>query len=282
MRGATNLPKKIRPVESDSMAKTAAPSTRDLREALKKNELTVYYQPIVNARSGEVTVMEALIRWRHPTLGLVPPDDFIPLAEKAGLITRICDFVLKRACVDALNWPDHIRVAINLAPGDLRQADLPGKIRKVLNETGLPSSRLELEISERALLSFDAEAKAQLEALSSLGVRLSLDDFGTGFSNLNYLSFFPVMTVKIDKLFSTLALKSPKAQAIFRMMSRLAEELGIELIAEGVESLDQLCLLNRENIFLIQGFLYSKPQPLEDVIPLLTSWRGSPGLQMAA
>lgn len=282
MRGATNLQKKIRPVENDSMVKSATPSTRDLREALKKDELTVYYQPIVNARSGEVAVMEALIRWRHPVLGLVPPDAFIPLAEKAGIITRICDFVLKRACEDALNWPEDIRVAINLAPGDLRQADLPGKIRKVLNETGLPSSRLELEISERALLSLDMEAKAQLEALASLGVRLSLDDFGTGFSNLNYLSYFPVTTVKIDKLFSTLALKSPKAQAIFRMMSRLAEELGIELIAEGVESLDQLCLLNRENIFLIQGFLYSKPQPLEDVLPLISSWRGSPGLQMAA
>lgn len=282
MRGATNLQNEIRSVEIDSMTKTTTPSIRDLREALKKDELTVYYQPIVNARSGEVTVMEALIRWRHPALGLVPPDAFIPLAEKAGLITRISDFVLKRACVDALNWPDHIRVAINLAPGDLRQADLPGKIRKVLIETGLPSSRLELEISERALLSLDTEAKSQLEALSSLGVRLSLDDFGTGFSNLNYLSFFPVTTVKIDKLFSTLALKSPKAQAIFRMMSRLAEELGIELIAEGVETIDQLLLLSNENIFLIQGYLYSKPQPLEDVIPLLTSWREAPNLRMAA
>lgn len=195
-----------RSTDSESAKEASASLARDLRKALRNDELTVYYQPIVNLRSGRVVAMEALLRWRHPELNLVLPNAFIPVAEKAGLITRVSALFLERACEDALTWPEHIRVAINLAPADFLQQDLSDTIRKVLNKTGLTPSRLELEIGERSPLSLDAEAKTRLDALASLGVRLSLDDFGTGFSDLNHLSFFPVTTVKIDKMFSSVAL----------------------------------------------------------------------------
>jgi EAL domain-containing protein (putative c-di-GMP-specific phosphodiesterase class I) len=252
-----------------SAVRTEAQIVHELHAALEGDDLAVYYQPIVDARIGRVIAMEALIRWRHPQWDFVPPDVFIPIAEKTGLIHRIGDLVLRRACSDAATWPAHMRVAVNLSPSELRQKDLTKKICRALDETGLPTRRLEIEISERTLLSLNAAATSTLNSVSSLGVRLALDDFGTGFSNLNYLNYFPVDTVKIDKCFCALALESFKTRAIMRMMSKLAEELGVELIAEGVETTDQLRLLSLENITLIQGFLFSRARPIEELAPLL-------------
>ena len=253
-----------------------------LREALTREEFIVYYHPIVDSRYGSVVEIEALIRWRHPERGMVSPGVFIPVAEETGLIVEIGAWVLRQACRDATAWPERVRVAVNLAPLQLQQADIVEQIAAALAETGLPAKRLELEITESALISQSANVEAKLAGVEALGVRLALDDFGTGYSSLSYLNRFPVKKVKIDQAFSRQAVRSPKPQAIIGAISTLASNLQLDLVAEGVETHDQLAFMASKNIFLIQGFLYSKPRPIEELAPLLDSWADAPRLESAA
>lgn len=189
--------------------------------------------------------------------------------------------MLRRACIDAMAWPAHVRVAVNLAPLQFQQPDLVARLGAVLRETGLPPTRLELEITESAFISHSADIEAKLTGLAALGIRLALDDFGTGYSSLSYLNRFPVNKVKIDQAFSRQANESPKTQAIIGAISTLAGDLGLDLVAEGVETHDQLAFMASKNIFLIQGYLYSKPKPIEELAPLLENWRDAPRLSAA-
>jgi len=254
----------------------------ELREALAKDELVIFYQPIVDSRRGSVVGMEALLRWRHPERGMISPGVFIPIAEETGLIVEIGAWVLSKACRDATKWPSHIRVAVNLAPLQFQQADLVETISAALAESGLAPGRLELEITETALISNSQDVDAKLRSISALGARLALDDFGTGYSSLSYLNRFPVDKVKIDQAFSRQALDSPKTQAIISAISTLARDLDLDLVAEGVETHAQLALMASKSIFLIQGYLYSKPKPVEELLPLLEEWADAPRLESAA
>jgi diguanylate cyclase (GGDEF)-like protein len=254
----------------------------ELREALVRNELSIFYQPIVDSRRGAVVAMEALLRWRNPQRGMVSPGLFIPIAEETGMIVEIGAWVLRQACRDATKWPAHIRVAVNLAPLQFQQADLVDTIAAALAESNLSPDRLELEITETALISHTEDVEAKLRSITQLGARLALDDFGTGYSSLSYLNRFPVNKVKIDQAFSRQAIDSPKTQAIIGAISALARELNLDLVAEGVETHAQLAFMASKNIFLIQGFLYSKPRPIEELMPLLEEWADAPRLVEAA
>lgn len=254
----------------------------ELRDALGRDEITVFYQPIVDSRRGAIVAMEALLRWRHPQRGLVSPGVFIPIAEETGLILELGAWVLRRACEDASGWPSHIRVAVNLAPRQLQEADLVETIAGALRESGLAPDRLELEITETALLANTGKIDEQLAAIVGLGARLALDDFGSGYSSLSYLNRLPVNKVKIDQAFSREAHRSPKTQAIIGAISTLARDLELDLVAEGVETHEQLGFMAKKNIFLIQGYLYSKPRPIDELAPLLSEWSDAPKLGDAA
>ena len=254
----------------------------ELRHALEAGELVVFYQPIVDARSGEVTCCEALLRWRHPEQGLISPAEFIPIAEETGLIVKLGAWVLRQACADALTWPSHIRVAVNFSPRQFQQKDLVDMIEATLAHCGLDPDRLELEITELTLMADTDDIEERIAKIASLGLRLSLDDFGTGYSSLGYLDRFPVKKVKIDHSFANQMVHSAKMRAIIGAVALLARELEIDMVVEGVETHSQLAFLATKNIYLIQGHLFSWPKPLEEILPRLVSWQASGDLGQVA
>jgi EAL domain-containing protein (putative c-di-GMP-specific phosphodiesterase class I) len=227
---------------------------------------------VVDARTGKIVACEALARLPHPVEGMIPPGEFIAVAEESGLVVRLGEWILHRACADAMTWPSHITVAVNFSPRQFALgADVADDIRKVLVATGLPPQRLEVEITESTLI--DAkDAMQQLQGISDLGVKIALDDFGTGYSSLSYLRQFPVNKIKIDRSFS-LDIQSQASQAIIRSVSVMAKLLNVELVIEGVETASQLETLTSWSVHLIQGYYYSRPQPLADLRPLLKAKR---------
>lgn len=253
----------------------------ELRQAFLANEVVVYYQPVVDSRTATIVSFEALLRWRHPTKGMIPPGEFIPIAEETGMIIELGAWALREACNDAKFWPSNVRVAVNIAPRQFQQKDLARMVAQTLRDTGLEPDRLELEITETTLMEAD-DVESKLREIEALGVRLSLDDFGTGYSSLGYLNRFPVKKVKIDRSFARQSIESPKTQAIVSAISALAHDLSIDLVAEGVETDAQLTFMASKNIFLIQGYLYSPPRPIEEFRPLLAHWRDAPRLVSAA
>jgi diguanylate cyclase (GGDEF)-like protein len=246
-----------------------------LRRALDEDGLAVHYQPVVDARTGRVVACEALARLPHPVEGMVPPSEFIAVAEETGLVVKLGEWILRRACTDAMSWPDDIRVAVNFSPRQfVLGSNVAEDIQRALAATGLPPHRLEVEITESTLI--DAkDSLQQLKNVSELGVKISLDDFGTGYSSLSYLRQFPVNKIKIDRSFA-LDIRSQASQAIIRSVSVLAKLLNVELVVEGVETQSQLEALTSWSVHLIQGYYYSRPQPLEQLMPLL-SGAVSPG-----
>ncbi|TLG79082.1 EAL domain-containing protein [Methylocystis sp. B8] len=253
----------------------------ELRHAFLANELVVYYQPVVDSRTATIVSLEALLRWRHPIRGMISPSEFIPVAEETGMIIEIGAWVLRQACKDAKSWPSNVRVAVNIAPRQFQQKELAELVAETLRDSGLEPDRLELEITETTLMESD-DVEGKLREIEALGVRLSLDDFGTGYSSLGYLNRFPVKKVKIDRSFARQAIESPKTQAIVSAISALAQDLSIDLVAEGVETDAQLAFMASKNIFLIQGYLYTRPRPIEELKPLLAYWRDAPRLVSAA
>jgi diguanylate cyclase (GGDEF)-like protein len=237
----------------------------ELHEALAKEQLVLHYQPIVDARDGRTTACEALVRWRHPQRGMISPAEFIPIAEETGLIVAMGEWVLRRACAEARTWSEDIRVAVNFSPKQFQQSDLVRVVAHALADAGLTPTRLEVEITESTLMSDADEVAVKFEALSAMGVRLSLDDFGTGYSSLGYLNRFPVQKLKMDRSFVRTLLGSRKTQAIVSAVSLLARELDIDVVAEGVETPEQLACLSSKDVFLIQGFLFSRPKPAEEL-----------------
>jgi diguanylate cyclase (GGDEF)-like protein len=246
----------------------------DLRKALANGEFTLNYQPIVNLRTGNIAACEALIRWHQPERGLVPPMEFIPLAEETGLIIPIGEWVLRRACADAAEWPDEFTVAVNVSPGQFKSANFVHVVTDALEQSRLPPSRLELEITELVLMQDDKPAFALLHQLKDIGVSIAMDDFGTGYSSLGYLRSFPFDKIKIDQSFIRDLSSNKDSLAILRAVIGLGRSLGMVTTAEGVETLNQLEVLRAEGCTEGQGYFFSRPKSRAETEDLLTSLDG--------
>jgi diguanylate cyclase (GGDEF)-like protein/PAS domain S-box-containing protein len=234
----------------------------DLEGAVARGELMLHYQPQATI-DGTIVGFEALARWRHPTRGMVPPGVFIPLAEESGLIVPIGEWILREVCNEAASWPRPLQIAVNLSPVQFRHGGLPNLVHTVLLETGLKPGRLELEITEGVLIDDFSRAVSILHRLKALGVRIAMDDFGTGYSSLSYLQSFPFDKIKIDQGFISNLNSSPQAVAIVRAVIAMGRGLNLPVIAEGVESEEQLAFLAREACDEVQGYLIGKPLPIE-------------------
>ena len=234
----------------------------ELRSALARNELSLVYQP-QSQMNGEMVGMEALVRWKNPTRGTVSPGVFIPLAEESGLIISIGEWILREACREAASWPRPLGIAVNISPIQFRHGDLPGLVLAVLMETGLAASRLELEITEGVLVEDFSRAVAILGRLKALGVRIAMDDFGTGYSSLSYLQAFPFDKIKIDQYFIAKVGTNPQSAAIVRAVIGLARGLQLPVLAEGVETEEQLAFLSKEACDEVQGYFVGRPFPID-------------------
>ncbi|KTS35008.1 hypothetical protein NS228_14625 [Methylobacterium indicum] len=241
----------------------------DLRHALARDELLLHYQPQVRSACGRLVGFEALVRWRHPTRGLVPPCAFIPLAEETGLIVPLGEWVLRAACREAAGWAHPLKIAVNLSPRQFQQADLPERVRTILAETGLPPDRLEIEITETVIINDMARALSVLRRLKALGLRIAMDDFGTGYSSLATLQAFPFDKIKIDRSFVSQLEQRPSAAVIVRAVLGLGRSLGIGVVAEGVETDGQMRFLAEEGCEEMQGYLFGKPQPVDQLAGLI-------------
>lgn len=253
----------------DAEAQARRAMEMDLHEAIRLGQLSLMFQPLFNLSEGRVSAFEALLRWTHPERGMVSPVDFIPLAEDTGLIVPIGEWVLREACRTARTWPDHVRVAVNVSPVQFRNPGLNSVILQALTESGLPPHRLELEITESLFIDNPETTLASLHSLRSLGVRVALDDFGTGYSSLSYLRSFPFDKLKIDRSFIIDLLNSNGATAIIKSITTLAEALGMETTAEGVENAGQLDILREQGCSHIQGYYFSRPITADAIDALL-------------
>jgi EAL domain-containing protein (putative c-di-GMP-specific phosphodiesterase class I) len=248
---------------------------RDLRRALVKGEFELHYQPILNLERNAIASCEALLRWRHPERGLILPSEFIPLAEETGLIAPIGDWVLRHACAEASKWPADIKVAINFSAAQFKSPMLPKMIFNALAASGLSASRLEIEVTENVLLKNSDAVLAILDEIHRMGARITLDDFGAGYSSLSYLRTFRFDKIKVDRCFiADLASGSLAARAIVRAIASLGSDLGIETVAEGVETEEQLKHARDEGMSEIQGYLFGRPTPAEDLARLFESHTG--------
>jgi diguanylate cyclase (GGDEF)-like protein/PAS domain S-box-containing protein len=234
----------------------------DLRSAVGRGELIAHYQPQAHI-GGEITGFEALVRWQHPTQGLIPPGAFIPAAEESGLIFSIGEWVLREACREAASWPKPLNIAINLSPVQFRHGDLPGLVHSALLESGLAPSRLELEVTESVLVDDFSRALSILRRLKLLGVRIAMDDFGTGYSSLSNLQAFAFDKIKIDRSFISNLETSPQSATIVRAVIGLGRGLNLPVIAEGVETREQLAFLTAEQCGAVQGYLVGHPLPID-------------------
>ena len=244
---------------------------RDMRTALAQGEFELFYQPLVNLQTKKVTAFEALMRWHHSDRGAVPPSEFIPVAEEMGLIVQLGEWALRCACLEAVKWPDEIRVSVNLSPLQFAKGNLVSTVMSALAFSGLPASRLELEITESVLLEKSERNFAILNRLRALGVRISMDDFGTGYSSIGYLRSFRFDKIKIDQSFVRDLLVDEGSLAIVRAIAGLGISFGMTTTAEGVETEEQMRCLNLEGCSEVQGYLYSRPVPGDQVAKLLAS-----------
>jgi diguanylate cyclase (GGDEF)-like protein/PAS domain S-box-containing protein len=253
----------------DARAQSRRKIELDLRDAIQNEVLRPYYQPLIDLSTGRITGFEALVRWPHPERGMVSPGEFIPVAEETGLINGVGRLMLRRACMDAALWPDDVRVAVNLSPAQFRVGNLLSIVMDALKQSGLPPERLEVEITETVLLEKSDTVLATLHALRTLGLRISMDDFGTGFSSLSYLRSFPFDKIKIDQIFVRDLAANRDAQAIIRSIVSLGKGLGVTITAEGVETEAELSCLRTEGCHEAQGFLFSRARPHDEIVALL-------------
>lgn len=251
-----------------------------LRYALERQELRIYYQPQVNLNTGEIVGSEALLRWQHPERGLVSPDKFIPIAEETGLIVSIGEWVLETACQQTKIWQNagfsDLRVAINLSSRQFTQIDLRKQLVQILLDTGLDPEYIELELTESMLVRNTEVAIRRLNALKSLGVQIAIDDFGTGYSSLSYLQQFPFDILKIDRCFIRNITSNSNNAAITKAIIEMAKTLNLKLMAEGVETEDELSFVRQHQCDGMQGFLFSRPVPAHEFEQLLTSGKRLP------
>jgi diguanylate cyclase (GGDEF)-like protein len=243
----------------------------DLSVALKEHQLELYYQPIRDVKTKEVKWCEALMRWHHPQLGLVPPSDFIPLAEETGLIVAMGDWALHQACNDALTWPEEVGVTVNLSASQFCGSDLYKTVEAALDLSGLVPQRLELEITESVLLRDDTSTLTTLHRLRKKGVRIALDDFGTAFASLSYLRSFPFDTIKIDRSFVRDLPERADCAAIIEAVASLARKLDMRSVAEGVETKEQLVAVTNSGCDEVQGYLFNRPVPASEISKILAA-----------
>jgi diguanylate cyclase (GGDEF)-like protein len=246
----------------------------DLRKALANEEFELFYQPLVNLKSGKISTCEALLRWNHPARGTVSPVDIIPVAEDMGLIVDLGRWILRKACMECMKWPDGVSVAVNFSPQQFHQRDVLSEVRYALEVSGLPANRLEIEITESSLLRNTQLTHDVLSQLREIGVRISLDDFGTGYSSLSYLHNFPLQKVKIDRSFLE-GIDTDRPLTLLRGVARLSADLGMSVVVEGIETNEQLELINADGtVTEAQGYLFSRPVPALRVRQLLNASHG--------
>jgi diguanylate cyclase (GGDEF)-like protein len=246
----------------------------DLRKALANEEFELFYQPLVNLKSGRISTCEALLRWNHPLRGTVSPIDIIPVAEDMGLIIDLGRWILRKACMECMTWPDGVSVAVNFSPQQFHQRDVLSEVRYALEVSGLPAHRLEIEITESSLLRNTQLTHDVLSQLNAIGVRISLDDFGTGYSSLSYLHNFPLQKVKIDRSFLE-GIDTDRPLTLLRGVARLSADLGMSVVVEGIETNEQLELIGADGTVTEgQGYLFSRPVPAARVRQLLNASHG--------
>ena len=258
----------------DTLSADATFIRRELPRALSANELELHYQPIIASQGGRIVGVEALLRWPHATRGSIGPATFIPVAEQMGLMDTLGAFVLRRALAEAKRWPD-VYVAVNLSPLQVRDASIVALVRSALAESGVPPSRLMLEITEGVLIDNPDEMVRRIEDLHALGVRIALDDFGSGYSNLGYLQRFPLDKLKIDRSFVTALGTHANGGVIIQAIVALGRALGLTVVVEGVETEQQRVLLRLAGCDEMQGFLFARPAPAKSIDRLLG--QGKPG-----
>ena len=256
--------------EMDRLAQKRRDMELDLRRAFANGEFELHYQPLVDIAADRISGFESLLRWRHPEKGMISPADFIPVAEDIGLIVALGEWVLREACTEAANWPDDVKVAVNLSPVQFRSRNLVQTVISALAHSGLSPLRLELEITESLFLAETEANLAILHQLRGLGISISMDDFGTGYSSLSYLRSFPFDKIKIDRSFVKDIAERPDCVAIVRAISGLGRSLNITTTAEGVETMDQLDWLRAEGCNEVQGFLFSAAKPAAGIAALLS------------
>jgi predicted signal transduction protein with EAL and GGDEF domain len=246
----------------------------DLRKALANEEFELFYQPLINLKSGRIATCEALLRWNHPVRGTVSPVDIIPVAEDMGLIVDLGRWILRKACMECMKWPEAVSVAVNFSPQQFHQRDVLSEVRYALEVSGLPADRLEIEITESSLLRNTQLTHDVLSQLCAIGVRISLDDFGTGYSSLSYLHNFPLQKVKIDRSFLE-GIDSDRPLTLLRGVARLSADLGMSVVVEGIETNEQLELISADGtVTEAQGYLFSRPVPAVRVRQLLNASHG--------
>jgi diguanylate cyclase (GGDEF)-like protein len=246
----------------------------ELRNALANEEFEIFYQPLVNLETGRVTTCEALLRWNHPTRGFVPPSDIIPVAEEMGLIVDLGRWILRKACMECMRWPEGVRVAVNFSSQQFHRRDVMTDVRFALEVSGLPAERLEIEITESSLLRNTQWTLDVLAQLRAAGVHISLDDFGTGYSSLSYLNNFPLQKVKIDRSFLE-GIDKDRPLTLLRGVARLSADLGMSVVVEGIETNEQLELIGLEGtVTEAQGYLFSPPVPAQQIRQLLAASHG--------
>tara|TARA_R110000782_G_scaffold167129_3_gene259110 strand:+ start:28020 stop:29975 length:1956 start_codon:yes stop_codon:yes gene_type:complete len=241
-----------------------------LRRAVEQDELKLHFQPIFEVESGRIAICEALLRWDHPTLGAVTPGEFIPIAENTGMIEPVTQWVIRQACAIASQWPDDVRVAVNISPASLKSGDLPRTVVAALMESGLPARRLELEVTESIFLNEDGHTHQMLRELQKIGLRLVLDDFGTGYSSLSYLRSYSFDGIKIDRSFMSGINASRADQAIVEAVVHLAKSLDMEIVAEGIEKIEELQYARDAGLHNVQGYLMSRPQSVAVTTDMIT------------
>ncbi len=246
-----------------------------LRRALERNEFRLYYQPQLDLRTGKTIGAEALIRWQHPDLGFIPPMEFIPIAEETGLIHPIGEWVLKTACEQKKLWDQQgfksFRISVNLSARQFHYANLVDMVGDTIRKSGIDARDLDLELTESTIMDRLEETTLTLRRLKNMGTHISIDDFGTGYSSLMYLKTFPIDTIKIDKSFVNDVTTDPDDQAITQAIISMAHSLKLDVVAEGVETKEQLEILRAQSCDIIQGYLFSKPIPVDDISPFLLS-----------
>jgi diguanylate cyclase (GGDEF)-like protein len=246
----------------------------DLRKALANEEFELFYQPLVNLKSGRIATCEALLRWNHPVRGTVSPVDIIPVAEDMGLIVDLGRWIMRKACMECMKWPEGVSVAVNFSPQQFHQRDVLSEVRYALEVSGLPANRLEIEITESSLLRNTQLTHDVLSQLNAIGVRISLDDFGTGYSSLSYLHNFPLQKVKIDRSFLE-GIDTDRPLTLLRGVARLSADLGMLVVVEGIETNEQLELISADGtVTEAQGYLFSRPVPAVRVRQLLNASHG--------